>query len=175
MPSPVLTIELRGQAELLRDFSKLSANKKAEAVYLIKRTSLEIMNDAKRECKTDMGLLRASIRPTYYQGGLTAYIGSDVKYAAFVEYGTGPLGASTNRQDLPDGYAHGSSGKFPPLILIREWCKRVGLDEKLAFVIARSIGKHGLKARPYLGPALEKHRSEFLAYLRKIVNREPLS
>lgn len=175
MSKPVLTIELRGQEALKRDFAKMSANKKAEAVYLIHRTSLEIMNDAKTACRTDMGLLRASIRPTFYQSGLTAYIGSDVKYAAFVEYGTGPLGASTNRQHLPDGYVHGSSGKMPPLILIREWCKRVGIDEKLAFVIARSIGRHGLKARPYLGPALEKHRAEFLAYLRKIINREPLS
>lgn len=175
MPNPVVMVELRGQAELVRDLNRMSANKRAEAVYLIKRTSLEIMNDAKVACKTDMGLLRASIRPTFYQNGLTSYIGSDTKYAAFVEYGTGPLGASTNRQRLPSGYAHGHSGKFPPLLLIREWCKRVGIDEKLAFVIARSIGKHGLKARPYLGPALEKHRAEFLADLRKIINREPLS
>jgi len=37
------------------------------------------------------------------------------------------------------------AGKQPPISAIRKWIQQKGLDEGLAFVIARAIGKRGIK------------------------------
>lgn len=72
-----------------------------------------------------------------------AYLGSSMPYARAWEYGRPP-------------------GKQPPSTPLALWAKRVlGVSEKesksVGFLIARSIGRKGRKARPFLRPALEKN------------------
>lgn len=72
-----------------------------------------------------------------------ASLGSPMIYARAWEYGRPP-------------------GKQPPSAPLALWAKRVlGVSEKEAqsvgFLIARSIGKKGRTARPFLRPALEKN------------------
>lgn len=74
-----------------------------------------------------------------------ASLGSSMPYARAWEYGRPP-------------------GKQPPSTPLALWAKRVlGVSDKEAksvgFLIARSIGKKGRTARPFLRPALEKNIS----------------
>jgi len=171
--SGLLKAELIGVNELKDKFDTTDENTRAKMAAIIRTHSLAIQNDAKILAPVDMGLLRASIKARYYKNGLVSEIGTDTGYALFVEFGTGPAG----RRGHPDGgpvpasYVHGSGGKMPPIDLILEWMKRKGIRPKgkqtpgslrsLAFLIARKIGKHGMKARPFMFPAYEKNRPAF--------------
>lgn len=164
-----VSVTLSGANKLRRNFDLLELGVKARAVAAINKNSLALMNEAKRECPVDMGALRSSIRPTFYNMGLAAEVSTNVGYGAFVEFGTGPLGRSTYPGDVPGDYVYGSTGHFPPLKRIREWCERVRINPKFAFVIARRIAKNGLKARSYMWVALETVRPQYEADIKNIV------
>ena len=76
-------------------------------------------------------------RPSEYETGWTSEVSGDSKvtvwnkimHALFVERGRMP-------------------GKQPPLAIIQEWAQEHLGDWRLGFVIARAIGRRGIKARP---------------------------
>ncbi len=99
-----------------------------KAVYTVKtKTGKTVIRN-----KNIGGRLRASIRPKFLNNGLSAEVGSDVAYAAFVEFGTGREGASSagNHEGKPDTYVYGP--------------------------------KRGMRAQPFLWPAIERHKKEYL-------------
>jgi hypothetical protein len=67
-------------------------------------------------------------------------VGSDLPYAAAVHEGRRP------------------GARQPPSGPIRAWLGRRGGDPRLAFVVARAIGRRGIKARPFLRDAFERSR-----------------
>jgi len=166
---PALRLTLMGQEEFARRLAALDRVAKDKAKYQVNRFSLELMNEAKLACPVDMGQLRSSIRPTYFQNGMTAEVSTNTGYGAFVEFGTGPRGRNSYPGPVPKDYVYGSGGKMPPLLPIKEWCKRKGLPPGIAFVIARQIGRKGLKARPFMLPAFEKIRPQFEAKIERII------
>lgn len=59
------------------------------AVYrALNAVGLQAEGYAKRLCPVDTGNLRNSITHGFEMEGLTAFIGTNVEYAAYVEYGT---------------------------------------------------------------------------------------
>lgn len=167
--APKVKTQLMGADKLRQTMTTLSVLTKARAVATINRYSFELANEAKKGAPVDMGQLRAQIRPSFYNNGLVAEVGTNCGYGAFVEFGTGPLGRSTYPGPLPPDYVHGGRGGFPPLKRIKAWCKRVGIPEKFAFVIARRISRNGLKARPFMWPAFKLVEPRFNAEIRKVV------
>lgn len=88
---------------------------------------------AKELCPVDTGNLRNSITHTTENNDHTVVIGTAVKYAGYIELGTGK-------------YAEGGGGRQTP------WRYH---DKK---------GWHttsGMPPRPYLRPAIEKHKDEY--------------
>lgn len=181
MPKPShsiakVTVSLEGADGLQSRLSTYDLAQRSRFKRLIQVRSLEIMNGAKKRCPVDMGQLRSSIYPVFYDDGLVAEVGTKVGYGAFVEFGTGPAGKQLNLYPLPSGYSYGNGGKFPPIRLILEWVKRKGIKPKggatpsslrsLAYLIARSIARRGVKPRPYLFPSFEEVRPKFEADIK---------
>jgi hypothetical protein len=50
-------------------------------------------------------------------------------------------------------YGRRPGKKQPPLAPIKRWCKRHLGDAGAAYMVARHIGRDGIPARPYFGPA----------------------
>lgn len=99
----------------------------------------------------DQNILANSIAQEITGSGanLTSRIGPTVPYGIVVEKGRTP-------------------GKpAPPIAAIRPWALRHGFDERSLFVLARSIGRKGTKARPYMVPALEQNRGRIIARFEK--------
>jgi len=78
----------------------------------------------------------------------SAYLGTNVVYAPYVEYGT--------------------SAHYPPIEPLKRWAKNVLGDESLAYAIQKAIGKRGTKAQPFMRPAVDLYNGKILeAYINK--------
>lgn len=82
----------------------------------------------------DRGELHASIayEPLIDGSSVTA----QAPHAAVVEYGSRP--------------------HWPPIGPLKDWCRRHGMDEGVAYAIARKISKHGTRPRHYFQLGFER-------------------
>jgi hypothetical protein len=93
---------------------------------------------AKRLCPTHHGRLRASV--TWREGkeasGLVLYIGTNLAYARWVEFGTRP--------------------HWPPPGALDEWARAHGIPS--GYLVARKISRSGTPPQPFLRPMLRQLR-----------------
>lgn len=79
------------EVKLTVDNTKLiKASTRTAITHALQEVGLQAEGYAKRKCPVDTGLLRSSIR-SYVEddgGDQTAVIGTNVEYAAYVEFGT---------------------------------------------------------------------------------------
>lgn len=113
------------------------------AAHALYQEAETIMADSKEHyVPADLSTLKNSgfVRLPVVEGSTVSvemgYGGAASKYAVYVHEGTGP--------------AVGRPQFMPPVKVIRAWMRRHGLDEKLAFVYARAIGRRGLRPSKYL-------------------------
>ena len=129
-----------------------------------KRAGLAVEAGAKRLVPVDTGNLRRSITSVQAPFGttvspmmVTTRVGTNQPYAMAVEFGRG---AGTTQ---------------PPTAPIAAWLERHGGDPKMAYVVARAIGRRGIPGRPYLTKAFaelqSKIRAEFDQVPKRIVAR----
>lgn len=165
-----VSLQIVGAEKATRRNEKLSAAVKLEIAQLITIAALNTATKAKTGAAVDTGRLRASIFPAVAPNALASEVRARARYAAFVEFGTGPLGASTNKQQLPEGYSHGP-GYFPPASALGRWAARHGIRSG-GFVVARRIAEQGgTRARPFLGPAFEEEGPVLREAMQGVLDR----
>ncbi len=105
---------------------------------------------AKEKVTVDTGRLRSSITTKVETD--RAIVGSNLKYAPYIEFGTRP--------------------HFPPLSAMQPWARRHGFPAGIrgAFLVARKIARFGTPARPYLLPALNQSAGAIRRFLEKAAN-----
>ena len=141
-----IDIEIRGLKETQANMERIVRDLRGEP-YLnaMRRATLLVQRSAKIKAPVDTGRLRASITPEVRaQGNLvTGVVGSNVKYAAFVELGTRP--------------------HFVPQQYIGRWARRHGMDDTGLLVTG--------KAQPYLEPALKENEARIARILGDAVGQ----
>ena len=80
-----------GLDKLLKRLTTIAGTK--AVMQGIQKGALRVEATAKQNCAVDTGLLRASITHKLKLGSLSAIIGTNVKYAPYVEFGTSKQGA----------------------------------------------------------------------------------
>jgi len=133
-----------------------------KAVRMAMEQSLQMIADeAKRNTPVDMGRLMSSIGTTTKEGiyevkglgvDVVGRVGSRVIYAPYVEMGRKP-GAT-----------------MPPVWAIEEWARRHGMAG-LGFVIARAIGRRGIKGRHMLENAAKNKAEQVVKVFRNAIDR----
>lgn len=111
------------------------------------KSAIKVQNAARQSSAVDTGRLRSSIRINFTDNGAGADVGSDVEYASFIEHGTMP--------------------HFPPVDALRKWARRVLRDEGAAFLVARAISRRGTKPRPFLQPAWDGERRNYVQCVKR--------
>jgi hypothetical protein len=104
---------------------------------LVGEATLLVEREARLQAPKDTGALARSIagRAT----GLTGRVATSLVYAPVMEYGRTP------------------GARMPPPAAVEGWARRHGMTGKgAAFVLARAIGRRGIKGRFYMRRALEK-------------------
>ena len=149
-------------------FLNVSALKGLEAsAQNIRNTAVKLVN----ENSSDTGLLKNSIKIDRSVKGVRS-IGTHTGYGLYIEFGRRP-------------------GKPPPYRDLIKWVKRKKIagsysiktrkrsgskkrqDKEnigLAIAIAKSIGKKGTKAKPFLMPAFQREKKRIMFEVKKAIN-----
>lgn len=107
-------VALIGKATLIQNLKDLDARTASKVKLILLDSSMNIERNTKQRCPVRKdpkakvgGRLRASYRIQFYNNGFTSEVGTNVEYAAFVEFGTGQRGAASGLSYLPSNYKHG--------------------------------------------------------------------
>jgi hypothetical protein len=135
------------QADLTKKLKDMEGPPIAEAM---RDAVLIVQRDARRAAPVNYGQLRASILPSVSAKGnsVTGVVGSNVAHAPSMEYGTKP--------------------HWPPLAVLETWARRHGTT---AYLVARAIARHGIKARYFLRNAFEDNRDRITTKFEMAVKR----
>jgi HK97 gp10 family phage protein len=131
-----LTIQIVGADKLSASLGKAASSVNPELKGALTKSLLLIESDARRNAVRDTGRLQNSITHSISGNGLEGKVGPSVAYGLYVEMGRRP-------------------GKPPPIAAVAAWAQRHGINP---FLVARAIGRKGIKARPFLVPAFEKNK-----------------
>ena len=166
-------VSLGGMKELEGKLNKLTTALKVDVSDEINASALKIENQAKRLAPVNFGQLRNSIALTK-DGELTYSVAANASYSAYVEFGTGTkVQIPAGFESLAAKYRGKGGGTFDQLLEnIKDWCRRKGIDEKLAYPIAVSIVRTGIKPQPYFIPAYLQNIPIYEKRLLKTLERE---
>ncbi len=159
--------------------------------------AINTVNDAKRLAPVDEGYLRNSI--SYAKANFKVTITVNADYAAYVEFGTKKFAAAyvaalpADWQTFAAQFKGKGGESFQQFIVrLTQWVHRKGLagtysvktrertgakashgteDYSVAYKIALSILRNGIKAHPFLYPAFEKNRLELIANLKAQIEK----
>ena len=113
----------------------------------LSKSGLKVEGRAKKRAPVDTGRYRASIKTEVEP--LVAFVGSNLKYAPFIEYGTRP--------------------HWPPLSALQPWARRHGFPRGRtgAFLVARRIARRGTKALKVLHSAKDDSLHDIQRFLKQ--------
>lgn len=174
-----ITIDIKGMSEALGKFDKYSKKVQAEIKDEVGASALKIYSDAKRLAPVNLGTLRntifiESVSPAANQFMFT--IGASARYAPYIEFGTG------GKVSIPKGYESYASqfktktgGTFKEMVkALMMWVEKKGIasgkqTKSVAYMIALSILRKGLRPQPFLIPAFEQERPKLKLRIEKTI------
>lgn len=151
-PQMHVSVTVEGVPELLARIPD-AAKRRAVSRRILSRLALLVQAEAMKRSPVRTGTLRRSWNVTVSPAGDEAVVASTLRYAPYVEYGTGLFGPRHQRITSPSGkvlaWPAGNTG--PNGTLRQTGSPRAGTQGQYAF--ARST--QGMHPHPMLHPALE--------------------
>ncbi len=141
-----VSLRVEGLDKAIRELQNFPKKKAAEIVQELDRTTLAIESQAKRNLtdngSVDTGRLRASI-VRQATGEYSRTVGTNVEYAPGVEFGTAPH------------------------LIVPKRAKAL----KTPFGFFKKVKHPGSRPKPFLFPAAESQRAQFIANMTVILSR----
>jgi len=169
-------VSLGGFKELEGKLKNLTTALKVDVGDEINASVIKIENQAKRLAPVNFGQLRGSIAHSK-DSELTYSVAANASYSAYVEFGTGPqVNVPADFKSYAQQFKGKSGGKFKDMVeALILWVKRKGIgngknDKGLAYVIALSILRKGMRPQPFLVPAYEMEKPKLIQRLNKLLN-----
>lgn len=174
-----ISVNLIGANGVKTALRQYAARVESETASMNARTAVEVLTDVRRTLQQetpygqfggDTGTIAGRYHVEVLKGGQKVYVGGDGR--ASQEYLSAPhtddksaLVGAVSDHVLPVEFGRAPGSKPPPSSALRDWLRRHGLDESLAYPVARAIGRRGIQALPHLHPAIERARSRHVANL----------
>jgi len=169
-------VSLNGMKELEGKLDKLTNALKQGVSDEINTSALKIQSDAKKLAPVNFGQLRNSIALTK-ETELTYTVSARASYAAYVEFGTGPqVNVPADFQSYAQQFKGGGGGRFKDMVeALTLWVRAKGIgngknDKGLAYVIALSILRKGIRPQPFLIPSFEKEKPKLIQNINNLLN-----
>lgn len=145
-------INLKGVNDAINKISKFEHTKRQKVKDTIHESALNIQKGAKRRVRVDTGRLRASIAIQTLNEGLTLQVGTKVKYAPFIEFGTGKF------VSIPPGVNVPEKGRQTPWLYP---------ESKGGTPTGKMILTHGSQPHPFLFPAWDEEKPNFIKAMKE--------
>ena len=123
----------------------------------LSRGAMELARAARDKAPKAFSTLTNSIKADK-AGPLHYIVAPHVMYAPFVEHGR------------PPGKQPGTANGLMEWVRQKTGLQGTALNSR-TFVIARAIGRRGIKAQPYMWPAIEAHRDRIVERVRESAQR----
>ena len=167
---------LSGMKELEGKLDNLTIALKQGVSDEINASALKIQSDAKKLAPVNFGQLRNSIALTK-DSELTYTVSANASYSAYVEFGTGPqVNAPADFKSYAQQFKGKSGGSFKDMVeALTLWVKAKGIgngknQKGLAYIIALSILRKGLRPQPFLIPAYEQEKPKLIQNINNLLN-----
>ncbi|WIF95017.1 HK97-gp10 family putative phage morphogenesis protein [Caminicella sporogenes] len=137
-------MSIQGLDRLLRKLNALGGNSKKALKRGISKAARLVQGDAKDLCQVDTGRLRNSIKSSVKEerGKIIGKVGTNVEYAAYVEFGTGQRG------------------------------KAADIEAKDKINLSYREDWAGMKPQPYLYPALKQNEKKIKKIVKDELKKE---
>lgn len=155
---PILDVTVRGAIETREKLEQVARDLHGDAMIDgMRDAALIVEADAKRNAPVDTGRLRSSITSqvtVVSKRDVQGVVGSNVRYAPYMELGTGTF--------------VGRRRYFPPPSQLQRWAGRHGVS---AYAVALAIYRRGgLEPRRYLQRAFERNQHRIVRILNTAVS-----
>lgn len=169
-----IRMEIKGLDAAIKNVSQVASNVKKDVQGELTAFGFDVEQRAKQRVasnSSDEGALLNSVSTK--PGNLEVTVVAAIEYAAFIEFGTRKF-AESYVSSLPSEWKQyasqfrgkGGDGDFMTRLL--GWMKRKGIDEALAYPIARKIMTYGIKQKPFLYPSIQEALPELNKRLKEI-------
>jgi Bacteriophage HK97-gp10, putative tail-component len=172
-------MKLDGMNALLDKYRAMKPKLVKDLTNILNESRLNIETKAKQNAPRDVGSLALSINgDVEIQGeNLVMYVGTPFRYGAYIEFGTGGKVDTRGYDEYASTFQGKTSGTMAEFIqALMKWVQRKGIvgtysiktqkrtgkksiqqdeNKKAAWLIAMSILRKGLRAHPWLFPAVE--------------------
>jgi HK97 gp10 family phage protein len=170
------SVSLSGMKELEGKLDNLTIALKQGVSDEINASALKIQSDAKKLAPVNFGQLRNSIALTK-DSELTYTVSANASYSAYVEFGTGPqVNVPADFKSYAQQFKGKSGGSFKDMVeALTLWVKAKGIgngknQKGLAYIIALSILRKGLRPQPFLIPAYEQEKPKLIQNINNLLN-----
>lgn len=168
------TFEIEGLEKLKARIKELPNDVQEEVVGEIQAWGNEVnasqLSLISQQKIQDLGALQQNTKAVPNPDGVELI--SNVYYAPFVEFGTGAKvkvpAEVANYAARFRGQKRGTFAEF--VIRMREWLKRKGYNEKLAFIAALNKIKNGSEPRPYFFDPYLKKKRQLIDRINKVIS-----
>lgn len=147
-------LKITGQKELFKKLAQFGDEAERRIDIDTKNTAETIAEEAKQKAPVNFGKLKQSIN-VKKEENLFYTVNVNAKYGAYVEFGTGiKVSVPAEFQDIASAFQNERGGGFDEMLeSIKEWCRKKGIPEDRAYIIAMNLIKEGQNPQPYLYPA----------------------
>jgi HK97 gp10 family phage protein len=134
--------------------------------------AIQIEGDAKKLAPKNFGKLAQSISHEKDKPMLWKVTVNEL-YGAYMEFGTGTkVNVPAEFSDMAKEFKGGKKGTFEQgLEAIKVWCKAKGIPEEAAYPIFANILGAGINPQPFLFPAYQKGKKDYLKNLQNVLKQ----
>jgi HK97 gp10 family phage protein len=171
------TFDIVNISEVLGKLQSFDKKVQEDVKNEVNASALNIQSGAKRLAPVNMGQLRNSIylKEKNVDKGFVFTIGASASYAPYIEFGTGgKVSIPAGFEELASGFKGKKAGTFKDMVeALTLWVRRKGIgggkDKSVAYAIAISILKKGIRPQPFLIPAFETEKPKMINNIKKVI------
>jgi HK97 gp10 family phage protein len=174
---PIFTFDIGNLSEALKKLDTFNAKVQQDVKDEVNASALNIQSGAKRLAPVNFGQLRNSIylKEKSNDKGYVFSVGSSASYAPYVEFGTGgKVSIPAGFEELASGFKGKKGGTFKDMVeALTLWVRRKGIgggkDKSIAYAIAISILRKGMRPQPFLIPAFEAEKPKMIKNILNVI------
>ena len=171
------TFDITNFSDVLNKLDTLGEKLQQDVKDEVSASALNIQTKAKRLAPVNFGQLRNSIylKEQNVKNGFLFTVGSNAKYAPYVEFGTGgKVSIPKGFEELAGGFKGKKAGTFKDMVeALTLWVKRKGIgggkDKSIAYAIAISILRKGMRPQPFLIPSFEMEKPKLINNIKNLL------